>query len=97
MDYTVDPDELRTMVRGLEAVRAAIAALGDGFGAAEPPADLAVVGSALVADALREVGDNWSKARARIGAEVEGGADALAAAARSYSGVESGLVAALGS
>jgi PE family protein len=96
MDYTVDPDELRTVARGLESVQSAIDAMGRATGAAGTAGiDPAVVGAAAVVDALREVGSNWSKARARIRAEVEGAARGVDAAARSYAGVESVLVRAL--
>jgi PE family len=96
MDYTVDPDELRRLARGLESVHAAIGAMGrDGGPLAEAVPDAAVLGSIAVADALRELGANWSKARARIRAELDGTARALDAAAGSYGGVESGLVTAL--
>jgi hypothetical protein len=105
MDYTVDPDELRTVARGLQGVQAAIDAMGPGTGSpgsggswgswGQVALEPAVVGDAGVVDALREVGSNWSKARARIRAEVAGAAQAVDAAARSYAGVESGLVTAL--
>ena len=96
MDYTVDPDQLRTLARGLENVQAALAAMGSLTGASGGRAlDPAVVGDIGVVAALIEVGGNWSRARARIRAEVEGAAHAVEAAARSYAGVESGLVAAL--
>lgn len=96
MDYTVDPDELRTLARGLESVHAAIGAIGPAGGAqAEAALDPAVLGSVAVAAALRDVGSNWSKARARIRAELDGAARAVDAAAGSYGAVESGLVTAL--
>jgi hypothetical protein len=96
MDYTVDPDELRTLARGLDGVPAALDAMVLVTGSSgEAALDPAVVGAAAVVDALREVGTNWSKARARLRAEVEGAARAVDAAARSYAGVESSLVTAL--
>jgi uncharacterized protein YukE len=95
MDYTVDPDELRTMARGFASVHVAIDAMTSAMASSRQAARHPVTGSAAVADALQDVGTNWSKARARMLAEVEGAARALDAAARSYTAVESDLVAAL--
>jgi len=84
MDFSVDPDQLAVLSRGLAAAEAALGEVG-----VRPAEDLrGLVGAAQVASALHEVAASWSHARGRIHAELDGAARAAAAAAEVYGDVE---------
>lgn len=84
MDFSVDPDQLVVLSRGLAAAEAALGEVG----ARSHPELASVVGAVQVASALHEVAASWSTARSRIRAELDGAARAASAAAQVYGAAE---------